>query len=114
MRQQVRQCLEDNGFKVLEACDGAQGLEQARDTELSMIISDINMPNMNGIEMIAHVRRLPQHQRTPILVLSAEHSVNAPKRAKKAGASGWLNKPLKPKKLLGAVNVLTRIHNGDQ
>ncbi len=103
IRQQTRTLLESKGYSVVEAADGAQGVEQVKNAPVHLIIVDVNMPVMNGIEMIDHVRKLPGHAKTPIFVLTTESSSDYVRRGKEVGATAWIVKPFKPEVLLPAI-----------
>lgn len=104
MRQMIKFTLEIAWHKVTEATDGLQGLHQAKDNAYELIISDVNMPNMSGIEMTAEVRALGSHKSTPILLLTTESGLDKKTEGKKAGATGWLVKPFDPEQLTKIVN----------
>ena len=87
------------GFNVVEAEDGLDGLSKARIDTFDLIITDINMPNMNGYELIKCLRIEKKYQDTPILAISTENSATAKKQGKEAGATGWIVKPFAPEKL---------------
>jgi two-component system chemotaxis response regulator CheY len=107
MRDMLRMTLSSEGFTVLEAEDGVHGLEvmaeSAADTNINVIITDINMPRMDGFGFIEGVRKDERHRGTPILVLTTESDTAKKMRAKAAGATGWIVKPFTPAKLLEAV-----------
>ena len=84
-----------------------EGLNEARNQQFDMIISDINMPNMTGISMVSKIRRLEGYEHTPIIMLTTESSDFKKEKAKKMGATGWLQKPFDPERLMKAVNKLT-------
>jgi len=109
IRNQVIRALSPAGFEIVEAVDGAAGLVTARaNTDLAIIVLDVNMPIMGGIEML---ERLKEDQRTaaiPVLLLTTEGQEALIARAKKAGAKGWMVKPVKPEMLLKAVQGLAR------
>ena len=107
MRQQLRGFLENNGFDVIEATDGTEGLELCRVNDIDLMIVDINMERMNGIEMITEVRKLPRHTDTPILVLTTESSSSTMTEARSVGASAWIVKPFKPDILLRGIKKMT-------
>jgi two-component system chemotaxis response regulator CheY len=109
LRQQARIFLASQGFQVLEAADGAQGLDRARSEPIDLLLVDVNMPVMNGIDMIAELRKLPRHARTPVFVLTTESSTGAVQRGKAAGATAWLVKPFKPETLLAAIKKVLAI-----
>jgi two-component system chemotaxis response regulator CheY len=110
LRDMLTYALNEGGYSdVDEAIDGVEGLNKAKETEYDLIISDVNMPNMDGLTMISEVRKLPNYARKPILVLTTERSEEIKAKGKAAGATGWIVKPFVPDKLLKAVNtVLSR------
>lgn len=108
IRTLSRKVLEGIGFHVEEAVDGQAGLEAAQAGSFQLILADVNMPRMDGIEMIRQVRTLPGYQRVPVLVISTENSADIMKRGKEAGANGWLVKPFQREKLLGVLEKLVR------
>jgi two-component system chemotaxis response regulator CheY len=107
MRDMLRMTLAGEGFTVLEAEDGVHGLEvmaeKGEETTINVIITDINMPRMDGFGFIEGVRKDERHRGTPILVLTTESDTAKKMRAKAAGATGWIVKPFTPAKLLEAV-----------
>ena len=104
MRDMVSFALTEAGFNVITADDGAHGLQVAQSNKIDVIITDINMPNMDGITLIGHLRDLPQYQSTPILVLTTESEQGKRDQGKNAGATGWIVKPFNPEKLIQVVN----------
>ena len=104
MRQMITFTLKGAGFDVLEAADGVEGLEMAQGKKLSLIITDVNMPRMDGITLVQRLRALPQFKFTPILVLTTESDAAMKQKGKEAGATGWIVKPFSPEKLLDVVN----------
>ena len=104
MRQMITFTLKGAGFDVLEAADGVEGLETAQGHKLSLIITDVNMPRMDGITLVQRLRALPQFKFTPILVLTTESDAAMKQKGKEAGATGWIVKPFSPEKLLDVVN----------
>jgi two-component system, chemotaxis family, chemotaxis protein CheY len=109
IRQQVGFTLSKEGFEVVEAEDGQDGINKLQGTpDISMIISDVNMPNMDGLVMIETIRKIEEFKFIPIIMLTTESSGDKVERAKKAGASGWLVKPFNPEQLVGAVKKLAR------
>jgi two-component system chemotaxis response regulator CheY len=109
VRQQLRSALEEAGFAVFEASNASQGIDQARGRRFALIIADVNMPGMDGLEMIQAVRRLPDHRTTPIFVLTTESTADVVKRGREAGATAWIVKPFQPRVLLeGITKTLAR------
>ncbi|MBL4599228.1 MAG: response regulator [Rhizobiaceae bacterium] len=104
MREMLRHSLTSAGFEVTLAEDGADGLEKLHECDPDVVITDINMPVMDGFEFIENVRELPELNRVPILVLSTESHPEKKRRAQQAGATGWIVKPFDPEKLVAAVN----------
>lgn len=104
MRQMIKFTLDIAGHKITEAADGKQGLSLAEGSDFDLVISDVNMPNMNGIEMTAGIRGLGNHKSTPILLLTTESGLEKKGEGKKAGATGWLVKPFDPEQLTKIVN----------
>lgn len=108
VRQQVGGVLQQAGYEIVEAVDGADGLSKlSNDSAISMVICDINMPRMNGLEMIEQIGRSTTIKKVPIVMLTTEGQPALIQRARQAGAKGWLVKPCKPDLLLAAVNKLT-------
>ena len=108
IRQQVAFTLSKGGYTVVEAEDGLKGIEKLKsESGIAMIISDVNMPNMDGLEMVEHIHKDESLPKVPIIMLTTEGSGALINRAKAAGAKGWLVKPFEPEQLLAAVNKLT-------
>ena len=104
MRDMLKLALCDAGHTVIQADDGVHGVEVLRDAGLvDVIITDINMPRMDGFGFIDQVRRDPRNRAIPILVLTTETEPAKKQRARDAGATGWIVKPFDPAKLLAAV-----------
>lgn len=107
VRQQVSLALGQAGFEVLEAVDGVDGLQRISTTPgLSAVICDVNMPRMNGLEMIEKVRADAKTAGLPVLMLTTEGQPSMMERAKKAGAKGWIIKPFKADLLVAALRKL--------
>ena len=104
MREMLRRALEESGFNVVQAEDGVHGLEVLDGMEHpDVIITDVNMPRMDGLTFIEEVRSEHARRVIPILVLSTESDVEKKARARKAGATGWIVKPFDPVKLVDAI-----------
>lgn len=103
MRDLLRRALEPAGFRVVQAVDGVDGLRVLDDERPDVIITDINMPNMDGFQLIEAVRGDASRPRVPILVLSTESDDAKKARARSAGATGWIVKPFQPEKLVQAI-----------
>lgn len=109
IRHQVRTCLQDAGHTVIEAENGALGLQKAKDYPIDMAIVDVNMPVMNGLEMLANLRNIPGKESIPVFVLTTESSKDLVTRGKQHGATAWIVKPFKPDVLAkGVAHVLKR------
>ncbi len=107
VRQQVGAALTQSGFQVEHACDGLEGVARILTGGIDCVICDVNMPNMNGIELVESVKKCEQYQMLPIIMLTTEGAKDLIQRAKKAGASGWIVKPFKAALLVAAVQKLT-------
>ncbi len=106
MRDMIRMALTPAGFTVHLADDGVHGLEVLGGLEPDVIITDINMPRMDGFGFIDAVRDQESHRATPILVLTTESSPELKMRARNAGATGWIVKPFDPVKLVKALQMV--------
>ena len=103
MRKLVQGTLIEAGHKVTEAEDGVVGLEKAKQADVDLVITDINMPNMDGLTLLGELRKLSNFKFTPILVLTTEMDPDKKKIAKERGATGWLVKPFNPDQLLSTI-----------
>jgi two-component system chemotaxis response regulator CheY len=103
MRDMLRMALVEAGYNVLQAEDGVHGLEVLQTAMPDVIVTDINMPKMDGFGVIEAVRKDPKYRRVPILVLTTESDAAKKMRAKEAGATGWIVKPFEPTKLIAAI-----------
>lgn len=108
VRQVVRLTLTRSGHTVVEANDGADGLAKAKAQRLDLVITDLNMPVMNGLEMIRGLRNLASFVGTPIVFLTTESDAALKQQAKAAGATGWITKPFTPDQLMTVVTRLVR------
>jgi two-component system chemotaxis response regulator CheY len=106
VRQQVGSALTQAGYAVVEAADGVEGLQLLEKGGIAMIICDVNMPRMNGLEMLESLRRDVRHARIPVVMLTTEAQPAVVERAKKAGARGWIVKPFKPDLMIAAIGKL--------
>jgi len=104
MRQMVSFTLKTGGHNVIDASDGVEGLDKAKTNQFDLIISDVNMPNRNGLEMTADIRALPDYKFTPILLLTTESAGDKKAEGKAAGATGWIVKPFNPETLKQTVS----------
>lgn len=103
IRQMVGFTLKSAGYEVVEAVDGEDGLNKAKTKTADLVLTDQNMPKMDGLTLIKNLRGMPQYRSTPILVLTTESSDAMKAAGKAAGATGWLVKPFDPQKLLDVV-----------
>lgn len=108
VRQMVTMTLQRAGYEVVEACDGKDGLSRSSSCKFDMVITDLNMPNLDGIQLIAALRKLPGYAFTPILMLTTESQSEKKDAGRKAGATGWIVKPFNPEQLTAAVQKLVR------
>jgi len=105
MRDMLKLALTKAGYDVVQADDGAHGVEVLQATpNIDVIVTDINMPRMDGYAFIDNVRKNPKNRNTPILVLTTESEPEKKQRAREAGATGWIVKPFDPEKLVAAIN----------
>jgi two-component system chemotaxis response regulator CheY len=108
IRQMVSFTLTKAGYQVAEAVDGRDGLAKAGQQKFDLIITDLNMPNMDGIQMIAALRKLPGYGFTPILMLTTESQNEKKDAGRKAGATGWIVKPFKADQLIAVLQKLVK------
>jgi len=103
LRQMVAFSLKAAGYQVVEAVDGQDGLEKARNQVVDLVLTDQNMPRMDGLALIKQLRSLPEYQKVPILMLTTESSDEMKSKGRAAGANGWLVKPFDPQRLIEVV-----------
>lgn len=103
IRMTTKIALTNAGYQITEAVDGADGLTKAKGGSFDLIVTDLNMPNMNGLEMIEALRQSPAHTGIPIIFLTTESDADMKARAKAAGATGWVTKPFDPENLVKIV-----------
>lgn len=103
LRQMVAFSLNAAGYDVVQAVDGQDGLNKAKDRTVDLVLTDQNMPIMDGLTLIKHLRELGSYQTVPILMLTTESSDDMKAKGKAAGANGWLVKPFDPKRLIEVV-----------
>jgi len=107
VRQQVGMALSQAGFVIVEATDGQDGLDKiAANPDLLMVISDVNMPHMNGLEMLEKLKANPKNAKLIVFMLTTEGQPELIERAKKAGAKGWIVKPFKAELLVASAKKL--------
>jgi two-component system chemotaxis response regulator CheY len=103
VRQMVSFTLNQAGYDVVEAVDGQDALSKLDSSPVNMLITDLNMPNMDGIELIRQLRARSRYKFMPIIMLTTESQASRKQEGKSAGATGWIVKPFKPDQLLGVV-----------
>ncbi len=103
MRDMLLMALEPAGFRVVQAVDGMHGVEVLETETPDVIITDINMPRMDGFGFLDAIRKDQRHRSTPVLVLTTESDAEKKNRARQAGATGWIVKPFNPDKLIDAI-----------
>lgn len=103
MREMIRFTLNSAGYEVHSAEDGIQALEFARENSVNLVVTDVNMPNMNGIKLITELRKLENYKFTPILTLTTEAGKELKEDGREAGATGWIVKPFDPDSLLKTI-----------
>lgn len=103
MRQMVTFTLKSAGYEVVEAVDGQEALKKAKASKFNLVLTDVNMPNMDGISLIRELRGLPDYKFTPLLMLTTESAADKKQEGKAAGATGWIVKPFNPDQLLATI-----------
>ncbi|MGF1714058.1 response regulator [Photobacterium chitinilyticum] len=106
IRQVVGIALRGAGYEVIEAKDGIDGIDKLDGQKLNLIITDINMPRMDGITFVKEVKKMPRYKFTPIIILTTESQDNKKQEGRAAGAKAWVVKPFQPSQLLDAVAKL--------
>src|SRR5450830_1069092 len=106
VRQVVSIALKSAGYDVIEASDGKDALNKLTGQKIHLIISDVNMPNMNGIEFVKAAKQLPAYKFTPVIMLTTESGEDKKVQGQAAGAKAWVVKPFQPAQLLNAVSKL--------
>ncbi len=108
MRQMVNFTLQSAGFNTLEGCNGVQALAVSENQAIDLVVTDLNMPEMNGIDLIKQLRAKPEFKFTPIILLTTESQDAKKQEGKAAGATGWMVKPFNPDQLLTVVKKVVR------
>jgi two-component system chemotaxis response regulator CheY len=103
MRQMVNFTLKGAGYEVVQAVDGFEALAYARLNSVDLVLTDVNMPRMDGITLVKELRALPAYRYTPMLMLTTESSQDKKMQGKQAGATGWIVKPFNPDQLLATI-----------
>lgn len=104
LREMVIYTLENAGHIVVEASDGVEAMKVAENSDFDLILTDVNMPNMDGIMLIKSLRSIPKYNYTPMLMLTTESGDDKKHEGKAAGATGWLVKPFNPEKLIAVID----------
>ena len=108
MRQMVSFTLKNAGYEVVEAVDGEDAFDKAREREFDLVLTDQNMPRLDGIGLTRRLREQPKFKNTPILILTTESSDQMKQAGRAAGATGWLVKPFDPAKLIEVIKKVVR------
>ena len=108
LRQMVSFVLRGAGYEVTEAVDGLDALSKLNGRDLDLVLSDINMPRMDGIELTRKLRAMPQYKFVPIVLLTTESHPEKKQEGKAAGATAWIVKPFNPDQLLAVVKKVVR------
>lgn len=109
LRDMLKYALVDGGYdNVTEAKDGLDGLEKAKAEVFDIVITDVNMPNMNGLDLVKNLRTLPAYATTPLLVLTTERGDEMKAKGKAAGVTGWIVKPFLPEQVLKVVGIVLK------
>jgi len=103
IRMMVSFSLKEAGFKVVEAVDGVDALEKLEEHDISLVIADVNMPVMDGIQFVKEMRVHPKYKFTPVVMLTTESHESMKEKGREAGATGWIVKPFKPEQLISVV-----------
>ena len=103
MRQMVSFTLKGAGYDVVEAVDGVDALNKAKSRKFDCVVTDVNMPNKDGIMLIKDLRALPDYKFIPMLMLTTESGMDKKQQGKEAGATGWIVKPFNPEQLLKTI-----------
>lgn len=106
MRQMISLTLKSAEFEVTEAKDGVEAIKAAESKQFDLILTDINMPNKNGVELTKELRSKTEYQFTPILLLTSESSSDKKREGRLAGATGWIIKPYNPDSLVRTINKI--------
>lgn len=106
LRQVVNIALTGAGYDVIEACDGKDAINKLDGKKINLIISDVNMPVMDGISMVKEIKKMDNYKFTPVIMLTTESEDNKKNQGKEAGVKAWVVKPFKPDQMLNAVSKL--------
>jgi len=103
VRMMVGFSLKRAGYETIEAVNGLDALKKLDEHDISMVVADVNMPEMDGIEFVKKMRQHPRHKFTPVVMLTTESHESMKAKGKEAGATGWIVKPFKPDQLISVV-----------
>lgn len=106
LRQVVSIALKGAGYDVLEACDGKDALSKLKGQKIHLIVSDVNMPNMDGLSFVKAAKQMPEYKFTPVIMLTTEAGEDKKQAGQAAGAKAWMVKPFQPAQMLAAVSKL--------
>lgn len=106
VRSVLNRALSGAGYQVIEAHDGQDAVEKLAQGDIDLLVTDLNMPNMGGVELIKFVRQQPGKRFMPIIMLTSESQQEMKAAGKKAGASGWVTKPFQPEQLLSVIQMV--------
>ena len=106
LRQVVNIALTGAGYKIIEACDGRDALSKLNGEKINLVISDVNMPNMDGITFVKEMKKLANYKFTPVIMLTTESQEGKKAEGQAAGAKAWVVKPFQPAQMLAAVSKL--------
>lgn len=109
IRQVVSLTLKGAGFNVIEACDGQDALKKLTGQRVHLMISDVNMPNMDGLSFLKEVKSRAEYKFTPVIMLTTESAEDKKSQGQAAGAKAWMVKPFQPQQMLAAVNKLVGV-----
>ncbi|MBN2804592.1 MAG: response regulator [Deltaproteobacteria bacterium] len=108
IRQMISFTLKKAGYNIVEAVDGADAMKKLATAKVNMVITDLNMPNMNGIELIKNIRKNSTCRFAPVIMLTTESQDSKKQEGKAAGATGWIVKPFKPDQLISVVKKVLK------
>ena len=106
IRDLVKAVLSEQGHEVLSAADGVEAMDIARHNTVDLVLSDVHMPNMSGVSLVAKLRRLAGYESVPIVMVTTDQDDYKKKKVRSLGANGWLLKPFTQERLLNAVNKM--------
>lgn len=106
LRQVVNITLSGAGYTVIEACDGRDALSKCNGQKIHLVVSDVNMPNMDGITFVTELKKNPAYKFTPVIMLTTESGEDKKLAGQAAGAKAWVTKPFQPAQMLAAVSKL--------